>query len=134
MPKFFDLEEIDVRKIGAAIDVCLLRRTGGFRIGGAPLGIVEVEGFNCLEEPDVFVQVGKGFAVLEIFEHASLDGRANGAEEGVAVLIVANVSGSSVLSEDGDGRLGRRGSEETRESATRGGDAEAAFGPRTVED
>ena len=95
---------------------------------GAELGVGEVKIFGGFEEAEVAGHVGQCFAVAEILEDAGLDGGADGAEEGVGVLLVADVGGGGELGEEAVGGIRLVLGEEAAEGGAGGVEVQAAFG------
>jgi hypothetical protein len=93
----FEGNEVDIRGLGTVFDVLLVSGAGGFGMGGAPFGVVEIEGLGGLKELEIFFEVGEGFASIEVFEDAGFDRSADRAEESSGVLLVTDIRGGGVL-------------------------------------
>ena len=106
MGRIFDWGEVGFGSFGALFDVFRVGGADGLGVVDAEFGVGEVEAFDGAEETEVFFHVGEGAAVAEVFENAGLDGCADGTDEGVVLLFVADVSGGGELGEEGVIELG----------------------------
>ena len=108
----------------------LVGSTSGFGIFGAPFGVGEVKVLRGFQEAEVLFEIGEGFTIFEAFENAGFDGCANGAQEGVGVEFMTDLSSSGVLGQDDKVVFSVGAGEEAAKSAFRGGDIESALGTR----
>src|SRR5687768_2848352 len=99
--RFVVVLAVGVGIFGAEADVVFVVGAGGFGMFGAEFCVGEVEVFGGPEKFEVVMHIGQGASGAEVFEDAGLDGGADGAEEGVGVLLVADVGGGGDLGEDG---------------------------------
>lgn len=114
--------------------MALVGGAGNSGIVSTPVGICEVDILDDFQETKFLVHIGECFALSEAFKDSGFDIGANGAEESVGILFVADVGGSGVLGEEGVVGIGVGGGEEAAEGGGGGDDFEATFGARFGEE